>query len=611
MIHPPDERVRAAPFLDDFRQYTSRRALLDLQAGVTVAIFAVPQAMAYAMLAGLPPANGLYAAAIMAIVAALWGSSPWINSGPSNSASLLAAAALVEFSRSYDFLPLVFQFTVIVGLLRMAMGLLRLGHLVRFVPESAFLGFVVGLGVLIALGQTNYFLGVPASHNETFIAKFVDVLSRWREGNPYAVGVGVFTLCAIALLDRYSKRFPVALCVIGLATVAAWQWGVGWKLDTVGHIAPIPAGLPPFILQPWDWTKTGLLLPAAFAVATIGLIEAVSIGQTLALKYRRPFNLNQEFFGQGLAQTVTAFFGGFPGSGSFSRSALIEQTGGQTRMANVFFGVFTASSLLLAPKVLEQIPVAALAGLLLFAGFKLIDVRTVRRVWDTDRSDFGVLLLTLFVTIFVKIEWGFFAGVIAAMAVFLSRVRNLQLYELLPTSSGRFDERPYTPGSQHDKSDVVALSVHGDLFFGLAHALREQLNEIARVQQPRFIIIRTRRAHSIDYSCWNAIFDFASAFCENGGVLYLSGVRPDLSCIVAEAGMSHVLPPEQLIPITVSPWQAFETTMGLVAAQLGPDAQLSRPWQERMTALKNQESISHWRDPLNDPATLGAVPAPN
>jgi SulP family sulfate permease len=198
------------------------------------------------------------------------------------------------------------------------------------------------------------------------------------------------------------------------------------------------------------------------------------------------------------------------------------------------------------------IPVAALAGLLLFIGVKLFDLRAMRRVWDTDRSDATVMGVTFFVTVFVRIEYGFFVGVVLAMAFFLNRARGLQLYELVPKigaqSTHGFEERPYTPGSAHPRSDIVALSIHGDLFFGLASDLRQQLGEIVRLQEPKYLVVRTRRAHSIDYSCWNAIFEFAASFQAQGGRLYLSGVRPDLLRIIERAGMQNVLPASQLIP---------------------------------------------------------------
>ncbi|MDF2439838.1 MAG: sulfate permease, SulP family [Abditibacteriota bacterium] len=585
MISPPDDRVVPLPFVAEARAYSASRLRFDVQAGLTVAIFAVPQAMAFAVLAGLPPVHGLYSAIVMSIVAALWGSSPFINTGPTNSAALLMASALAPFLQQGNLPALVFQFTLLVGLIRIAMGLLRLGWLVRFVPESAFVGFMTGANLLIALGQLHHLLGVDAARQSTFIARTWDVLSRSGEANLLALAIGLGTFAFMQLLDRFSRRFPVALGAIVLATVAAQASGAyagAATVRTVRDIAPVPTGLPHLQFFLSDFSLMGDLLPGALAVATIGLIEAVFIGQALALKHRQSLNFNQEFFGQGLSQIAGALFQGFPGSGSFSRSALIEHTGGQTRFANVFFGIFTAVSLLFFARWLEIIPVAALAGLLLFIGVKLFDLRAMRRVWDTDRSDAAVMSVTFLVTVFVRIEYGFFAGVVLAMAFFLNRARDLQLYELVPKIGARnsrdFDEHSYSLGSHHERSDIVALSLHGDLFFGLASDLRQQLGEIARLQQPKFLIIRTRRAHSIDYSCWNAIFEFAKSFQAQGGTLFLSGVRPDLACIITQAGMQDVLPPQQLIPYTEVPWQAFHATVARVAQLLPQDATLSEEW---------------------------------
>jgi SulP family sulfate permease len=584
MIESPDDRVQPLPFVADIASYNQTRLRFDVQAGLTVAIFAVPQAMAFAVLAGLPPVQGLYAAIVASIVAALWGSSPFVNTGPTNTASLLTAATLLPFlhqgSLQQNNLPsLVFQFTLLVGLIRLAMGLLRLGWLVRFVPESAFVGFMTGANLMIALGQLHHLFGVAGARQSTFIGRTIDVISRVGETNGLALGIGLGTFGMMWLLNSYSRRYPVALAAIVLSTLLSLQLGTG-AVQTVRDIAPIPQGLPPFQMHLRDWHLFDDLLPGALAVAAIGLIEAVFIGQTLALKHKQQVVFNQEFFGQGLSQIVSALFQGFPGSDSFSRSALIEHCGGQTRFANVFFGVFTALALLFFAPWLEKIPVAALAGLLLFIGAKFIDLQAMRRVWDTDRSDGVVMIVTFIVTVFIRIEYGFFVGAILAMAFFLNRVSDLQLYELIPrrTSAHEFEERPYRPGTEHERSDVVALSVHGDLFFGVAKDLRDQLNEIVRRQQPRYIIVRTRRAHSIDYSCWNALFEFADTFAQMGGRLYLSGVRPDLVQIIERAGMQSVLPASQLIFHTETPWQAFYQTVECVRDVLPQDAMLSEEW---------------------------------
>jgi len=610
MIHPPHDRVVPAPFWDEVRGYNLATLRFDLQAGATVAVFAVPQAMACAVLAGLPPVHGLYAAVVMSVVAALWGSSRFVNTGPTNSAALLTAASLLPFLSPGDPWPMVFQFTLLVGLIRMGMGLLRLGWLIRFVPESAFLGFMEAAGILIALGQPHHLLGVAAPQQTSFALRLMDVLSRVREANLYAASIGMGTFVLMLLLDRYAKRFPVALVVIGAATVLVQLLGEDSGVKLLRDVAPVPGGLPAPHLYPLDLSLAGQMLPGAFAVAVIGLIEAVSIGQMLALKYRQHLNYNQEFFGQGLSQVVGAFFQGFPGSGSFSRTALAEASGARTRLANVYFSAVTALALLFFARWMDLIPMASLAGMLLFVGFKFIHVRDIQRVFDTSSADAAVLVVTFLVTLFGRIEYGFFAGLVTAMAFFLNNARDLQLYELVPHSERGFEERPYTPGSEHERSDVVALTLHGDLFFGVARALRDQLNEIVRVQEPRFILVRTRRAHSIDYSCWNAIFEFAQAFQMSGGKLYLSGVRPELARIIAEADMQHVLPTEQLIAHTETPWQAFGQTVSRVSEQLTPDIYLSVAWREHMLHLQNRQSISHWKDPLCDPATLGAVPLP-
>jgi SulP family sulfate permease len=477
-------------------------------------------------------------------------------------------------------LALVFQFTLMVGIIRMAMGFLRLGWLVEFVPEPAFLGFMVGTGVLIALGQPHHLLGVQASTQHAFLPGLLETLGHVRETNLYSLAIGIATFTLVFTFDRYAKKLPVALAVMVAATAITYALGESAGVRLVRDITAVPNGLPELHAYPVNLAVAKEMLPGALSVSAIGLIEAVLIGQSLALKYRQHLNFNQEFFGQGLSQVVGAFFLGFPGSGSFSRSALIEQTGGQTRMANVYFGLFTALALLLIPRWLDIIPVPALAGLLLFAGYKLIDVPRMRQVWNTSRSDAAVMMVTFFVTVFVKIEYGFFAGIVMAMAFFLNKARSLQLYELVPQKEDIFKERLYVPGSVHEPSDIVALAVHGNLFFGLAHDLRDQLNEIVRVQDPRFIIIRTRRAYSIDYSCWSAIFQFAQAFQEQEGRLYLTGVRPDLIHIIKEAGMSDVLPPDQVIALTGSPFGAIHKAVLEVYRHLTPDTELSRAWVE-------------------------------
>ena len=610
MISPPADAVSVAPF---FSWPKLQMAVLrgDLQSGITVATFAVPQAMAYAVLAGVPPVHGLYAAAAMAFVGALWGSSPYVNTGPTNTAALLTASALAPFalqSGSPDFWRVLWLFTVLVGVLRLGLGLLRAGPLVRLVPEHALIGFVTAADLLIALGQLHEFLGISAPPSGT-ANKIWHLVTQGVNFDARTLGIGVLSLAILVVFDRFSKKFPVALGAIVVSTLAAiWhnaQFAASKPIALVRDIAAVPFGFPAPVFYAPDFALLVQMLPAAFAVAAIGLLEAVSISSTLALKKKERVNFNQEFFGQGVAQIAGAVASGFPGSASYSRSALIEANGAKTPWANIFFAVSTVAALFLAPKWLEQIPLAALAALLLFTGVKLVDLGAIKRVYATSKADFGVVALTFCVTFFGKLEWGFFVGIVAALCVFVARAKELQIFELTPRADGRFNETPYTRGSQHGRCDVVALGLHGDLFFGQAHELREQLGEIVRLQEPKFIVMRLRRAHSIDAACWGVIYDFAKTFAAQGGKLYLCGLTPQIETTIRATKLDQILASEQLIPRKEGAFDAFNLALERVASQLGPEANLCPAWQGLVEKEKLKQSVSFWRDPLLDSKTLG------
>ena len=612
MIHPSPERISLRPLASCPRpNWASVRC--DLQAGLTVAIFAVPQALAYAKLAGVPPIHGLYCAVVMSFVASLFGSSPFLNTGPTNTAALLLAsiiAPLAARATPDQILPMIWQFTLLVGLFRLALGLVKAGPLVRLVPEHAILGFVTAANLLIALGQFNELLGVKAPKGGTF-NKLILLAGEVPQTQWSALAVGLGTLALMMGFDRFSRRFPVTLCAVVAATLAALgmaRWVPGAPhISLVRDIAPIEAGFPlPRVYAP-DFGLLVQLLPGAAAVAIIGLLESASISSTLALKNKQTVNFNQEFFGQGVAQIATAFFSGFPGSASYSRSALIERNGGQTRLAGVFFSVMTLLALLLGAQLLGAIPLTALAALLVFTGIKLVDTVALKRVWLTSRADFGVVALTFLVTFFGKLEWGFFAGIVAALLIFVARAKSLQLYELVPQADGKWEERLYTPASVHPRSDVVALSLHGDLFFGMAHELREQLGEITRLQEPKWIIIRLRRTSSVDASVWNALADFAATFGESGGHLILTGISPQLQRLIARTEVGGLIDKENLVPREKEAFVAFEKGLERIGAGLEPDSVLSPAWSAWAQRHKMRDSVSHWRDPANDPATLGAI----
>lgn len=581
MISPPQDKLQVFPFWSVIKSYSLETAKVDLQAGLTVAIFAIPQAMAYAMLAKVPPIHGLYAAVVVSIIAALWGSAPHVNSGPTNSASLLTAGALISVNGVNDenLIAFVCLFTLMVGVIRLLMGIFRMGNLVHFVPESAFLGFTVGVGSMIALGQLHHLLGIDNTELKWFPAKVVEKMSRIGELNVHAVIISVLTLAIMFGFNRFAKKVPVALFAIVAGGLYAQYVSGPDSVKLVRDIKEVPTGLPEFAMPAFSLEFVQQLWAPALAVALVGLIEAVSIGQTLAIKHKKHLNFDQEFFGQGLGLIASSFFQGIPGSGSFSRSALIEQCGGQSLFANVYFGVITAISLLVIPGLLNLIPMASLAALLLFIGVKLVDAKRIKRVWRTSQIDVVVMILTCLVTVLVKIEYGIFTGVLAASLMLLNRTRVLHLEEVLPCPDGSFEEIPYTPGSRHEKSAIVALTAQGELFYGVAHELMEQLNEITLLQDPEIIVLRTRRAFYIDYSCWNAIFEFAKAFQARGGKLVLVGIDEKTRKTIRDARAHDWLPDSQLYTATGTMMESFSNAMKDASEQVDR-SEICGVWQD-------------------------------
>lgn len=579
---------------NELREYCDRSLRLDLKAGFVVAMFAVPQAIAYAVLAGVPPIHGLYAAVVMSIVAALFGSSPYANSGPTNSAALLTAAATAPFATDERFLSIVFSFALLVGLIRLLMGLARMGSLVDYVPDSALLGFTMGAGILIAAGQLHHLFGLDQAPGGGLFAQFQYILERLDQTNPYALAIGLTVLAIMFVGEVTGPRFPAALVAISVAILATLVLGGSTSIATVQGTSPLPSQLPGFS---WPFAAVDLwpaLFPSALALAIVGLVEAVSIGETLAIKHGRSLDFNREFTGQGLAQIATSFFQGIPGSVSFSRSMLTELTGGQTRVAQIWVGFFTALVIVLVPGVLNLIPVAALSGILLFVGWKLLDVPKLRRVQAISRRDTIILLLTLITTVFVRIEWGILVGIVAGALVQIHNSGQLHLVELIPDGQGGFREEPYSKGSRHVDSSVVAVSATGQLFYGVSSRLRDELNKIIREQSPRHLILRVRRANSIDYSCWSAIFDVAAAFQSTGGKLYLCGVRPDFARITSLSHMREVIPDDQVFPARDGLFRSFKQCLDEIVEDDSEEtlSKVSDPWKVRLGLLRERATLS-------------------
>jgi SulP family sulfate permease len=579
---------RWCPFLKDLRGYSLRPARQDLQAGLTVAVFAVPQVMAYAILAGVPAVHGLYAAVFASIVAALWGSSPYLNTGPTNSAALLVMAALAAYRGEAEPVAILGLLTLMVGLIRCFAGIIQSGSLANYIPSSALLGFTAGVGVLIALGQVHHILGVKVSNTEWLVFRMAEAFGQIRKTHLSTLLIGLGSLAIMLSCNRYARRWPVALGAITLASVSAWLLGPDSGIWLVRDLGSIPRGLPGPSFPLVDMQLMADLLPTAFSIAVIGLIEATAIAQSLAAKHGQRIDFNQECIGQGFSQVVASFFQGLPGSGSFSRSALIQQAGGATRMANVYFGAVIAGMLMLIPGLLGMIPVTALAGLLLFIGISLVDGKKIRDVFRISREEGLILALTFVVTVFVQVNYGVFVGIIISSLNVLKQAGDLQMNELLPQSERRFREIPLDTGDGRSSSDLVAVGLYGDLFYGVAAELRRRLGDLVKDRHPKHLILRMRRVRSIDYSCWDVIFQLADLLQKQGGVLHVCGANFSIQTGLAKAGLALQISDERVHMAQGSLFASLHNCATGILKTLPADAVLSDEWKQYRDSAYNE-----------------------
>ena len=329
------------PLLADLKVYRKENWKFDLMAGLTVAIVALPQSMAYALIAGVDPVYGLYTSIIAAIIGSIFGSSDHLITGPTNAIALMIASQVKNFTDS-NFLTMLFILTFLVGLIQFLLGILRVGKIINFVSHSVIVGFTAGAGIIIALGQLNQFLGIslPKGYNPLYV-KVWQTLAAIDQTNLYALGLANLTVAIILICKKINKNIPGSLLglIVSACLVALFNLGdKGIKL-----VGEIPNNLPLFRLpQAFPVHFIFDLMGGAAAIAIVGLVEAISISKSIALSSEQRINPNQEFLGQGLANMLAAFFQCIPASGSFTRSAINYASGGKTKLAGILSGIIVA-----------------------------------------------------------------------------------------------------------------------------------------------------------------------------------------------------------------------------------------------------------------------------
>ena len=524
-----------APFLVWLRNYRGHHLRADLIAGLTVAVVAVPQSIAYALIAGLPVQYGLYASIVPTIVACLWGSSTHLITGPTTAVSLVVYSTLADAAApgSGAYIQMAFSLALVVGLIQIGMGLARLGALLNFVSHSVILGFSAGAAVLIGFKQIPGFLGLADIGGGSLPSMLPELFTRLHETHLITLALGLLTIGVIVALKRIRPVWPGTLMAMGIA--GALVAGFDLEVRGVAVVGAIPASLPPFN-TPWQTAgQWGRLVPGALAIALLGLVEAVSIAKAIANQTRQRLDVNQEFIGQGISNCAAAFFSGYPGSGSFTRSAVNFRSGAKTPMSGVVAGLAVAVAVLAAAPLAASLPVAALAGVLLVVAVEMVRVADIRRTVRATRNDAAVLGVTFLATLFLSIEFAVYVGVLLSIGLHLANTSHPRIYSTVPDfKTGKL--APSAQGIMCCQMDI--LRIEGSIFFGSAAFVQEDLQRRLKSHpEMSSMLIRMHQVNTFDASGVHVLELVAEEIRGRGGGLYFSGVNSRVFQVFKNSGL--------------------------------------------------------------------------
>jgi len=569
---------RYLPLLGSLRSYNKQDLGGDVGAGITTAVMLVPQAMAYAMLAGLPPIVGLYASTIPLVLYALFGTSRQLAVGPVAMVSLLVATGIGAVAGTgadtATLVALAALLALLVGLIQTGMGVLRLGFLVNFLSHPVVSGFTSAAALIIGFSQLKHLLGVdiPRSHHVHTI--LLGAVKSAADINASTVALGIAGIAVLLAGKKLAPRFPTALVVVVLSTLAVWALGLtGAGVKIVGDV---PAGLPGFALPALDLTQMKALLPVAITISLVGFMESISVAKGFARKHRYELDANQELIGLGTANLGAAVFGGYPVTGGFSRTAVNDQAGARTGLAAIITAAVIAVTLLLFTPLFYFLPKAILAAIIMVAVFGLVDTHEVKHLWKTSRNDLALLALTFFATLTLGIEAGIGIGVGASLLWFvvrttrphyarLGRVPGTKAYK----NVARYDDLELVPG-------VLALRFDAQFYFGNVSFLKDTINTHSRESHAgdeplRAVVLDMTSVNQLDSSAEGALREIDDELAARGIALYFAGIKGPVFDLMERSGLSDVM--RHRLFLTVD--EAVSAAVGPRATHDGDDARVA------------------------------------
>ena len=552
-LHLPPWVARLLPFLEWWPRINRVTLRADLIAGATGAMIVLPQGVAFATIAGMPPEYGVYAAIVPTIVAALFRSSWHLMGGPTTATSIVIFSTMsaIALPGSNDYVQLVLVMSLLAGIFKLAIGLARMGVLVNFISQTVVVGFTAGAGLLIVGSQIQHFFGLSMPRGLGLPETLQYFARHLADIDWYVVSVAVVTLLTgIALRSRF-PRAPYMIGAMAVGAVYAYLLRFVPGFAVAHHIAtvpPLPGPLPRIALPAFSLEALRKTVSPAIVVGMVGLTEAISIARAISSRSEQRIDANQEFIGQGLANVAGAFCSAYAASGSLNRTGLNYEAGAKTPLSSIFSALFLVLLLFAVAPLASYLPLPAMAGVLILVAWGLIDFARVRKILRVSRAEVVVLLVTFVATLVAELEVAIYLGVILSLMLYLRRTSQPRIYPVAPDAielAPLLSRLACAPGG----GELQALRVRGSIFFGSVQHIREALNDVdAKRPECKYVALDAIGVNFIDFTGARLLAEEAARRRRLGGALYLYRVNDDVLRVLERSGSMPEIGRENVRP---------------------------------------------------------------
>ncbi|MEM6348293.1 MAG: sulfate permease [Bacteroidota bacterium] len=512
----------------------------DIVAGLTVGVMLIPQGMAYALLAGLPPIHGLYTATISLIVYALLGTSRQLAVGPVAMISILTAAGVGSMAPSgaEEFIALAILLAFMVGVIQFLFGVFRLGFIVNFLSHPVISGFTSAAALIIFFSQLKHLLGIQIPRGTHLIDTIQNTLSQTPQ--LLSTAIGIIGIALIALVKKFKPAIPGPLVIVAISIIVVW----GFRLDqyNLKIVEEVPQGLPDFSLPKLELSVIKALFPTALAIAMVSFMQSIAAAKALELKHRNYKIIpNQELISIGLANAVGAFFQGFPVAGGFARSAVNEQAGAKTGLASLISAVLLIFTLLFLTPIFYYLPNTILAAIIIYAALNLINYKIAIELWHTHRTDFWLLLSTFFATLLLGIEQGIGIGVILSIVMVIYKSSRPHIAELGKVPNTKIYRNVDRFNQLEELDDVLIVRFDASLYFANQQYFRDQMEALIRKKGEKLetVILSMECISNIDSSGAATLEDWVMDLKQRGFAVFFTDVKGPIRDLFHRTGLTQ------------------------------------------------------------------------